>query len=138
MKEDVEVIVAITFVPDDINYAIVDAFTYPDGKAYQRGLDGINELTENHGGGFKGLADYLQKHIIESSEPLRRYPNCDYDDNPIAPIKKMFEKGFDKVQKADFVWAGMGHTTLFLGRLHALLDGETLELTREVDYGDEQ
>lgn len=116
-----------------MDYAIVTAFTIPEKHAYRFCLDGFKDIVRSHTGSFEAQAEALRSHLLAEKKSLKRDPNSDYDEDPIAPIRKMFKSGFYQAKKGDCVDAGMVHMALFLGFAECRFKGEMLHILRGVE-----
>lgn len=125
-------VLSITFVPDPVDYAIVTAFTIPEKEAYQVSIENLGEL-DQYGKEFEDQQKALQAKVLNDIKSLKRYPDCDYDDHPIAPICQMFSKGFYESDWNSYFYAGMGHFGYFLGVIEGEIEGHNMMILRKVE-----
>lgn len=125
-------VLSVTFVPDDSELAIITAHTIPEKRAYQVCLKGLGPLNK-YGDSFEAKGRRLEEIIFDRARELKRDPNVDYDDHPIAPIQQMFKDGFYETNWTLYFYAGMGHFGQFIGVFEGVIELDRMTLLRKVD-----
>lgn len=125
-------VLSVTFVPDRFDYVVVTAFAIPGRQAYQTTLEGVNEAVNETAKerkySLKDTQEFLKEEVLSRIEVLKRDPNCDYDEEPIAPIRMMFSKGFEETDRNSYFYAGMGHFGYFLGEVECEIDDQKMTI----------